>query len=1699
MTSSLLCGAAKAETAPVSLDLSSKTANIPGSLLGGKTVVLDVGGTKTTVSSSSTLTPAEYVAALGTISSGTQTLHLNSLGQATSGQFTVPTSTSLANILVPTGVVGVYDFGASKGNFSLSGNFINSGAFFLVSSNQAVTSGTLSALNIVNNSGALLSSVLPFGGLSGFSNLVQGLSFNLQAVNNITNYGTIASAGTLGMTAGGTITNGALANILSVNNLNVTAPSIVNQGLLSSVLANISVLSSNITNSGLMKTFLGSISIQSLTDRALNINNLSGVISSAAGLKFGTEDSDSSINVCGGSLYANSVSFINPGGSVNVSVADISSNVSFDTQNITFAVANGTNGLNVSGLSNANSVGLSYNGDGNVTTGGFQTNGQNVSISTSGMINITGNITTSPNKSGDAGSVYLSAGNNLSVQNIKTLGNGSGNGGDITLLAGGSVTGGSIDASGGYRGNPGVITVSAGSNGAGNVNLSSINDNGVAGGGTVSLTASNSVTIANNVTAIGGAVRVNSSVLNAGKIDVGSGSLNIDPGSNPGSTYTLNLAQLSQLGTGNVTIGGTDFNSNIVVSNNCNGCLGNLQSLTLSTSGTYSATGTTLTLRDGQSYQITALGGINTGSVRGGSSVSFATEGTLNVNGAITMPAGSVKLAASNFNISSPISVGSGSVSLIPTASNSSIAGSQLGNISAGTLNIGNGSGAGGVTISGNADLLNIGKQLVVNLAGDFNSSSSSMNLGNQTSVTVSANNVNLGSVAGGAGIVVNARRDLNLSGNIDMPNAPVVLKGDLAGTGAQVSLASGSEITGSSVVVSNLTGDIYSGANISAVSGGISLSSGGMLALQNNSQLTAANDVALNAVGDLNIGSGGSNSNVKISAGAFNNNFNPLASSSLFNPSSLSSSGKILIDTYQNGQGTGSVNIVGGTVMVAAGNGQNASGTIGVLSGGDINVNSGSQLAAIGGNLYLSAAKNVNVDGVTLVSLAPSTAQAGSSYNGGQIAILAGAPSTNMNQLLSGLTGQRAGAEIIKSDASFSGNSINMTNGSLFTLVQPVQKLVNLSGNKITLNGGVLYVDPPPGSTANVSNSTITATGPQITSAPLLVEPGTTVSAGTTTNSSSAGAGGGSTGGGNGGGTGGLPLPGTGGGGAGGIGAGLDPGGIGGIAGIPGISAGGSSSSTGSSGSVGASSGSGVSVASISGGISASGQFISSTVNSTDISSSRGSSSSSSSSSGNQNGVSSFDVGGHSTVAVDTLDESPSKPLIRSAIFCSKPQLLKTLDNLEEDSWIIASSSCQPFTFEEHDGSLIVGGGSEPAKFAPGQGRTLLLREGKLLFITVDKIHVVRTPYCNITIPVNTAAVVEVDPRGGMVRIANLAGGKASVTVCRNDETLILSAAPGEQLILAESTVSDEKFSEFGYPEVSHTKVSAWQLELSGLRGQKIHFDRKAMAQAEPLLHCSMGCVNQVQLRRIEQLMQSMSNEQAVLKSMLPSKGKQLIQGPVPVTSSESQMKPIAFEDATAALVTPQISLLSLNAGTAEIKYVGACKVSLLSSGLIDLREGEALISANQRTFVKMGDAIVQLKPGTVAVLGLKDGLLKVRNVFEKKNTGASVVVAGKRTIGLQVGQELIVGPRGTSLVRSLSQEPVGRRRSRSLELASGHTCISSEFSLSSLMQNSQILAQLVRSSYDSDKEIARKILKMSVCLTLVTASHGNYSITNP
>ncbi|MBX9688189.1 MAG: hypothetical protein K2X27_15885 [Candidatus Obscuribacterales bacterium] len=1643
------------------LDLSSSTASISGSVLGNSSVSINVGGSNTVVGNASSLTPAMYLAAMQVISSGHQSLTLNASGQAVGGTFQLPAGSSLGSLVVPTGVTGVYDFAAAS-TLNLSGSLTNSGNFYLVSSSHAVNSGVLNAYNIINNQGALLSSILPASGLAGYGNFLSNFSFSLNAVNNIINNGSISSSAALNLSAGNQIVNGAagnlLANISAVNNLNMIAPSIVNQGQISSTLNSINIQAANMLNSGLLQSLKGDINISNLIQNVLAVNNVGGLISADDKLSFTNElgTAASKIILDGGALHADSISFSAGKGLVQVSLEDSSAKMNFSSRTVSLAVSNGSDGLDLSGLNRSRSVELSYNGVGDVSSSGFRTRGRDLSINTSGDIKFSGNIVTSPSGSGDAGSVLLQSGGSISVKNINAVGKGSGNGGDIKVLAASTFNANTLNSSGGADGNPGEVSIQTGTvlkNG--NVSVKNITANGVNGGGVISISTPDSIKVSGALTAIDGTVNLSSSSTNIASINVGSdGNLNINPYSNNGSSYVLDLSQLAAFGSGNLSIGGADgLSSNIVLKGDCNLCLANLTSVSLKTSGSYDGSGTILTLADGQSFSVSAAAGIKTGTVIGqGQNINFSTNSVLNVNGSISDSGGELNLQGSSFVINAPIQMGNGSVSINANGS-TQIEGSQLANINAANLNINSAAGAG-ISISGTANLSNVQDHVSFNLGGDFNAANSAIILADNSTMSVNAQNIHAGKVTGGSGLNLAAQAALTVNNDLQLKQGALVLNADLSGKGAGLSIHNGLKLSADDIELSTIHGDIDSGASLDARSGSINIASGKALWLQDNSQLRAAQNLDLTAHSDIAIGS-----NSKLSAGSFAQGFDPFSQTQTVALTEIGSKGKISIDNYLAGLGSGDLNLNSGTELIASGDGSLGSGSIGLVSGGNINV-SGSKMAAVGGVLWLSAGPNLNLSASKLISLSLNNSSADANYSGGMIGIMAGVPSTNMPEFLSNLAASRSGTNTIDSAVSLSntGNSASLSNGSLLSIVASSDKLLNLNNNNLNLNGGLIFIDPPPSATVNVSGTEMSSIGPQLSISGAGSGTGTGTGSGTGTGvGTGSGTGSGSV-----------------------IGGGLT--GTGSI--VPG-----SSGSTLPS-SVGTitlpNSGLGSSSNSSSSNL-VSGHINASSVSANDISSRNSSSS--------QSGLSS--INGHESTGtpLDTLDESPTRPSFRPAIFCSKAQVLKTSDSVDEDSWVIASSSCQPFTFEEHDGSLIVGTG--PAKFAPAQDRTLLLKEGKLLVITVDRIHVVRTPFCNITVPVNTASIVEVDPQG-LVRIANLAGGKTSITVCRNDETLILSAAPGEQLVLAESGLAEEQFQAFAFPEVSHTKVASWNLELSGLRGQKIKFDRQEMAQHEPLLHCSMGCVNQVQLRRIEQLMQSMNSQEGILKSMiLDSKDRKLVHSAL--RRSPQSLRPVAYQN-SALLTAPLLSLNTVNAGTATVKYTGRCRISMTSPGLLVLEGGEALVSASRKTVVKIGAAHVELKAGTVAILGSSNSLVKVRNVYEKQNTGVLATIAGKKVLGLQVGQELIVGPKGISLSRALSADPVGRRRLSSLELgSSGHSCISSEFSLSSLMQNSRILAELVRSENYADRELAQKIMKMAVCISIVTSSHGNYSMVNP
>ena len=243
--------AVPANTAPHNLDLGSTQATVQATAaVTAKPTSIVVGGTNVAVTGSSLLTPAELVAAYQIVSTGHQSIILGALGNAVGGTMTLGSwaGQSINNLTIPQGVT-VIDKAAS---LNLAGNLSNAGQLYAVSNNPAVTNASISAVNILNQQGALLTSVLPTGGLAGFSNLSSSLNLSLTALQNISNAGTISSSGNLNLLAGGSIINalpagitGATPVMQAANNLNLVsqAGNIVNAGLMSSLSSNINISS----------------------------------------------------------------------------------------------------------------------------------------------------------------------------------------------------------------------------------------------------------------------------------------------------------------------------------------------------------------------------------------------------------------------------------------------------------------------------------------------------------------------------------------------------------------------------------------------------------------------------------------------------------------------------------------------------------------------------------------------------------------------------------------------------------------------------------------------------------------------------------------------------------------------------------------------------------------------------------------------------------------------------------------------------------------------------------------------------------------------------------------------------------------------------------------------------------------------------------------------------------------------------------------------------------------------------------------------------------------------------------------------------------------------------------------------------------------------------------------------------------------
>lgn len=1061
----VLAQIAAESTAPVNLDLSSTERN---QIAGSQGSIL-VEGVQKAINPTDLLTAAEFAALSQVINGGQQTLQISGAGNAIGGTVNLSALAQgpLAGLLVPQGVTAVHDF-AQLSALNVLGNLTNSGTLYAVSSNSAVTSAVFNANNIYNNQGGVLTSILPSGGLLGLNSLLGNLNLNLNAIGDIINAGTIASAGSLTATAGGSIINALPAGLngvspimQAVQNLNLQAANIVNQGVLASQLGNIAATTSALNNSSVMQALSGSVAIQNLLGNTLSVSNLLGSIEARDKVLFQTLAttfdgnnnllSKAGLDLSGGTVKSAQIDFVSPEGKVRVNAGALDGRVNVSAGEAAVGVTSSSS-LELGDMIITGDPTFYNTGGDVVINGALSFSGQPLAILAAGDIlsgPLAGAISTS-NAAGSGGVITMVAGASLtSTGSSSVLPPGVGDTSSTITISGGSVLGGKIDlvTNGAITSLTSQSTGGGGSGGA--ISLLAFHGAHTNGGvGTITLPTAVTINSGGNGAGANGAVTIVAGATSGTTVSIGAISAS---GGATGAAVTLNTATPS-VGGGVTILNGAITSGSFAA--------GSPQAASIST-GSITAPGGNIAIVSGANFVGGALSATSTTGSGGAISISTSSSTSFNIggggangtSGAITAAAAAAGGTGGNISV---FNTGSGGIThgttgnLSVTAGAGSVGGSiTLDAVSNGgtgslsfpgtvslTANGVGGSGSGGNITLKSTNAISSTGVLTLTADGGLTGSGGQVNVsvtsttGDITANTSGANNLNIstrgGSSSGQGGtITLTAGRNLTVSsvsalnlspftgagGTYNLTAGATAATGNLAITGAlsasAVNSGSGGTINlnSKSATSFNIGGGGANGTSAGLTASAVSSGAGGTISITNNGSGGITHGTTAN-IGVTAVGGAG---------------------------------GTIVLDAVGVG-GTGSLSFPGTVTVSALGNGGGAGGTItlkstaaftstGLLTlsanagtsgiGGVVNLtttgttanitvnSSGANNATIsarggsssgaGGTINLSAGQNLTVSAVAALNAQPFSG-AGGNYN-----LTAGATGTSGNVAITG------------------------------------------------------------------------------------------------------------------------------------------------------------------------------------------------------------------------------------------------------------------------------------------------------------------------------------------------------------------------------------------------------------------------------------------------------------------------------------------------------------------------------------------------------------------------------------------------------------------------------------------------------------------------------------------------------------------------
>ena len=1783
-------GTASGTQQPVNLDLSSTSRSVAAPAAG----TIHEGSTTRTIGVNDLITPAEQLALFQTMHGGSQAINLGASGNAVGGNFTVNSqivSGAVSTLVVPQGVTGI----STLATFQLTGNLTNYGSLYAVSTNPHNTTAYISAANIFNQQGALLTTVLPTAGLPGISGAIAGLNLSLTAMNNIVNAGTISSAGHLSAIAGGSIINslptgvtGIQPVIQAVNNLNLTS----NIG--------------NIVNSGLINSIAGNINITSQIANNLVLNNIGGrlqALNGALNIRDSAFAGKFDVSLFGGDIAAKTLNIFSGNGTVNLNVNQIdgllnltagaahvnanspklqlgtltlsgdptfynqgnillSGDISFPGQDLAIIsgsdiIANGAQIINTSSANLGGQITM-------VAGAAFTTTGAGSALppggDTNSLVTITGGTI-------GGGKIDLSS---TPIGTISSVG-GSNSGGNITLVAYGGTRNGSgsvsiaktatvTTGSGGTDIN-GNVTIIAGAASGTAIDVGNINTQGANNGtgniylltsqallsgcpsctGTLKIVdgsiiqgafntnsnqypATNGNILAGNLSSTGGSIQtLAGGTINVGSINTSGADAN---GRNGGIAVLAGANSGTSITAGDLTTsGGVGNSGNILVitslpdiTSTCLRCT--LISRTANAAGSVQLQNATASgnvdLRVGGDLSALTLTSFGNGLAYGGTvgiQVDNApgNNSTFTIGGAGADSVGRIVVQAGSAGGGSVALVGGGAGGINATNQSALQINHTLGQGSA----IGINATAGALVVPGrwNVDGSSQGSGGVLNLAGQtinfttpVHINADAVGTGNGGSVQISANQLSLpsgtafvsavGAGTAGSGGSVN----IQSNGDLTMGAAGLTVHVDGVGTGdgGRINLASGGNVSlGSRSVLLSATSTGGQGGTINISGVGLDVGSSTFLASTHSDSL-AGGSINLNAT-SVTTGSGAMDLRATSGAGA--------GGSIQFTANDVTTGGgHIRLDASSEQDFGGSINL--STNNVKLGTGRFVALARGATGGGFIaasldsltgntdmvlNANGAGNKAGDGGVINVSTiSQNSQLtigDQAGQLSLAADGYSAtGAGANGGSISVATGG----------NLTVTGTGLQVSTSAQNGNGGQLNLAAGT------GGQGSLAVTGNihadaRGTGNGGTItlsYADSNAfTSTGSISARAQTGTGGTVTVS-------NTDTAGSPLNFVNNGQ---------------VIVS---------AGSGSDGSIIFLSQGTPDnptqdVMVSGSGSLRGELNAVGRNVSIGVgsgplnvaSVKSMGGNISLRGPNIN--LASTSVLSSSGALTITTNSLANNGAIAA--TAPISIVGLGNLQVTGTGSLTGNDIDISSNA---GSVNVQQDSinGSVSGSAAGGYRLSVNNGDLSV------RNINAQSGDLSLLSNGGNLNILANA-NISSTQGNVLLHDTFATGVISFNDHSSVSAVADNGRGQIQVYVGPTPTRLVAGTKPpalttnlrnGGRVYYGAGGITVQGAGDVANVDGSRITFSSGSLSGSSIvLGSNVTLTAKNVAapvlanqngnfvgNAGPGATGGGGAATGFNLGTLLPALLNPS-QNVLLPPTFSNFLNSLPQQPAPggnrIASADDAehdggYMPVAFIQPAANFAGKAFAQARCGqTDTAYIKEAGDARVLANSGKDLLLKRGEVFVAASKPTVVNAGQCVISLSPGSLAHVDAHDGTVKVRNLFDAGKGGIHVKLAdGQHSVTVQLGQEIIVSHSGN--VRA-SADRVGRRRVKETTLSNGQTISTSEYSLLSVIHDSEVLGDMFASQDAHEKAFVDKMMKMSVCLMTVTSSHGPFS----